>query len=179
MPTRHFYSTYPSNSASIQCELFLSVISQKPFPLFISPSPLSSPLHPFCSDAWCLHPFSLLPIKTCLWIVWPWKNLFILPKSQLYINDTKSKAYDTDLLGFLWDENEIICDQMQVGCCCVTSRPRSHWFITTDIYSWARVSACLIQAGLRSTPCERAEATQGMFSPYWTHQSQADLCKSW
>lgn len=147
---------------------FFLVLSVKSRSHFSSPLHLQIILSAQMPDVFTL---SLLPIKTCLWIVWPWKNLFILPKSQLYINDIKSKANDTDLLGFLWDENEIICDQMQVGCCCVTSRPRSHWFITTGIYSWARVSACLTQAGLRSTPRERAEVTQGMFSPYWMHQS--------
>ena len=144
-----------------------------------SPSHFSSPLHLQIILSAQMPDFSLLPIKTCLWTVWPWKNLFILPKSQLYINDIKSEANYTDLLGFLWDENEIICDQMLEGCCWVTSRPWSLWFITTGIYSWARASACLTQAGLRSVPCERAEVTQGMFFPYWTHQSQADLCKSW
>jgi len=176
MPTLTTFIHFIHKPASIQCELFLSVISQKPFPLFISASPANNP---FCSDAWCFHPFSLLPIKTCLWTVWPWKNFFILPKSQLYINDIKSKANDTDLLGFLWDENGIIHDQMLVGCCWVTSRPRSHWFITTGVYPWAHASAHLTQAGLRSAPCERAEVMQGMFFPYWMHQTQADLCRSW
>lgn len=75
--------------------LVLSVKSRSHF--FISPSPANNPFLLRCLMS---SLFLSCPSKL-VYELYDLENLFILPKSQLYINDIKSKANDTDLLGFL------------------------------------------------------------------------------